>query len=99
MTESTAGRHAPLSANVAAEHAAGIDWLFVVAVLAVAATVVRAIFFTPVEVRQGPAQKIFYIHAPAAWVAFLAFGIVALTSLLYLWLRDLRLDRVAESSA
>jgi heme exporter protein C len=100
MTESTAGRTARVSVDVgAAERAHGIDWLFVVAVLAVAATFVRAIYFTPVEVRQGPAQKIFYIHAPAAWVAFLAFGIVALTGLLYLWLRDLRLDRVAESSA
>jgi heme exporter protein C len=100
MTESTAGRHAPVSTDVAAApHARGFDWLFMIAVLAVAVTLVRAMFFTPVEVRQGPAQKIFYIHAPAAWVAFLAFGIVALAGLLYLWLRDLRLDRVAESSA
>lgn len=77
----------------------GTDWLFVVAVLAVAATFVRAIFFTPTEVLQGPAQKIFYIHAPSAWVAFLAFGLVAVTSALYLWLGDQRLDRLAESSA
>ena len=60
---------------------------------------VRAIFFTPTERIQGPAQKIFYIHAPSAWVAFLAFGLVALASVLYLWLREDRLDRVAESSA
>jgi heme exporter protein C len=76
-----------------------MDWLFVVAALAVAATLVRAMYFTPVEVRQGPAQKIFYVHVPAAWVAFLAFGLVALCGILYLWLRDPRLDRVAESSA
>ena len=48
---------------------------------------------------QGPAQKIFYIHAPAAWVAFMAFGLVAIASVLYLWLREDRLDRIAESSA
>jgi heme exporter protein C len=48
---------------------------------------------------QGPVQKIFYIHAPAAWVAFMAFGLVALASALYLWLREDRLDRIAESSA
>jgi heme exporter protein C len=73
--------------------------LSVAAVLAVIGTLVRAIFFTPFEAVQGPAQKIFYLHAPAAWVAFLAFALVALASALYLWLRDERLDRFAESSA
>ncbi len=75
------------------------SFLSVAAVLAVIGTLIRAIFFTPFEAVQGPAQKIFYIHAPAAWVAFLAFGLVAIASALYLWLRDERLDRFAESSA
>src|SRR5687767_4110826 len=75
------------------------DWLLTLAVLAVAGTYIRAIAFTPVEAIQGPAQKIFYVHAPSAWVAFLAFAMVAITGLLYLWLRDERLDRIAESSA
>ncbi len=73
--------------------------LSIVAALAVVVTYVRAIFFTPTEAIQGPAQKIFYVHAPAAWVAFLAFGLVGLASVLYLWLRDDRLDRIAEASA
>jgi len=73
--------------------------LSIAAFLAVVGTVVRAVFFTPFEAVQGPAQKIFYLHAPAAWVAFLAFGLVAVASALYLWLRDERLDRFAESSA
>ena len=73
--------------------------LSIAAALAVIGTLVRAIFFTPFEAVQGPAQKIFYLHAPAAWVAFLAFGIVAAASALYLWLGDDRLDRLAESSA
>ncbi|MGH7663320.1 MAG: cytochrome c biogenesis protein CcsA [Gemmatimonadaceae bacterium] len=85
---------APLSRNTT-----GIDWLLALAALAVAGTYVRAIFFTPIEALQGPAQKIFYMHAPAAWVAFLAFGLVAIAGGLYLWLRDGRLDRFAESSA
>lgn len=75
------------------------DWLLTLAILGVAATYARAIFFTPVEALQGPAQKIFYVHAPSAWVAFLAFALVAVAGLLYLWLRDDRLDRIAESSA
>lgn len=73
--------------------------LTIFALVAVIAAAARAIFFTPLEAVQGPAQKILYVHAPAAWVAFLAFGVVALVSIVYLWLRDDRLDRVAESSA
>jgi heme exporter protein C len=75
------------------------SWLPVVAGLAVIGTVIRAAFFTPLEAKQGAAQKIFYIHVPAAWVAFLAFGLVAIASGVFLWLRDPRLDRFAESSA
>lgn len=73
--------------------------LTIAAVAAVAVTYIRAIFFTPLEALQGPAQKILYVHAPAAWVAFMAFALVAVASALYLWLREERLDRVAESSA
>jgi heme exporter protein C len=76
-----------------------VSKLGVIAVLAVIAVYIRAIYFTPVEALQGPAQKILYIHAPAAWVAFLAFGLVAVAGALYLWLKDPKLDRVAESSA
>jgi heme exporter protein C len=76
-----------------------ISWLPAVAGLAVIGTVIRAAFFTPLEAKQGAAQKIFYIHVPAAWVAFLAFGLVAIASGVFLWLRDPRLDRFAESSA
>ena len=73
--------------------------LSIAAVVAVVITFVRAVFFTPFEAVQGPAQKILYVHAPAAWVAFLAFGLVAVASGLYLWIREPRLDRIAESSA
>jgi heme exporter protein C len=71
----------------------------IVAGLAVIGAVLRAAFFTPLEAKQGAAQKIFYIHVPAAWIAFLAFFLVAVASAVYLWLRDQRLDQFAESSA
>src|SRR3954453_14252051 len=70
-----------------------------VAGVAVLATVIRAAYFTHLEATQRTAQKIFYLHVPAAWVAFLAFFLVAVASGVYLWLRDVRLDRFAESSA
>jgi len=76
-----------------------LSWLSSAALVAVTAAVIRIVFFTPLELRQGAAQKIFYIHVPAAWVAFLAFGLVAIASAVFLWLRDSRLDRFAESSA
>lgn len=96
MSETLSAERRPAARDV---RDAGPDWLLIVAALAVLATLARAIWFTPPEALQGAAQKIFYVHAPSAWVAFLAFGLTALAGLLYLWLRDLRLDRIAESSA
>lgn len=76
------------------------DWLFPVSVVAVVAALVRAAYFTPLEASQGIAQKIMYVHVPAAFIGlYLAFGLVAVTSVLYLWLKDEKLDRVAESAA
>ena len=60
---------------------------------------VLALRFTPMEVSQGLAQKIFYLHVPAAWTSLLVFSVVGITSALYLWLRDERLDLFAASSA
>ncbi len=70
-----------------------------VALLGLAAVYVLAIGYTPVEARQGMAQKIFYLHVPAAWSALIAFSLVGVTSALYLWLHDPRLDRFAAASA
>ncbi len=56
-------------------------------------------FWVPTEATMGVVQRIFYVHVPAAWVGFMAFGIVALTSAVYLWLRDERLDMAAQAAA
>jgi heme exporter protein C len=56
-------------------------------------------FYAPTERSMGIVQRIYYVHVPSAWVAFLAFGIVALCSLGYLWLRDPKLDAIAVSAA
>src|SRR3990172_8892195 len=63
------------------------------------AVALLALVFTPVERFQGPAQKIFYVHAPAAWSGLLAFAVTGLLSVLYLWLRDRKVDLVAAASA
>lgn len=96
MTDRTQ-RH---SLDSLAASARGTDWLLVSGFAALAAVYVRVIWFTPIEASQGPAQKILYVHATSAFVAlYLAFALMAVTSALYLWLRDEKLDRVAESSA
>ncbi len=74
-------------------------WLSASGLLGLAVVDVRALEFTPIEVRQGPAQKIFYLHVPAAWCALLAFSLVGVASALYLWLKDARLDRFGAASA
>ncbi|NOT09719.1 MAG: cytochrome c biogenesis protein CcsA [Gemmatimonadales bacterium] len=70
-----------------------------VGLLALAAVYVLALAYTPIERAQGLPQKIFYIHVPAAWCALLSFSLVGIASILYLWLRDPRLDLFAESAA
>jgi heme exporter protein C len=76
-----------------------LDWFFWFAVLCVVALFVRAIYFTPVDILQGAAQKIYYIHI-AAWLsAYTAVGLTALMSIVYLWLHEPRADRMAEACA
>ncbi|MEO6878427.1 MAG: cytochrome c biogenesis protein CcsA, partial [Gemmatimonadaceae bacterium] len=75
------------------------DWFFGVAVLAVIALYFRALMFTPADALQGLAQKIYYIHIPAWLSAYIAVGITALMSSVFLWLHDERADRLGEAAA
>lgn len=73
--------------------------LTVLGLAAMTAVFIRALAFTPMESTQGLAQKIFYIHAPAAITALMAFSITGISSIFYLWLKDERIDLFAASSA
>src|SRR5271168_4477739 len=42
--------------------------------------------YVPTEADQGIVQRIFYFHVPCAWVAFVAFALVAIAGIFYLWL-------------
>lgn len=55
--------------------------------------------WVPTEEMMGIVQRIFYFHVPMAWVSFLAFAIVFLGSVLYLWKRDSKWDVLAGSAA
>jgi heme exporter protein C len=74
-------------------------WITAVALLLLAGVYIRALGFTPTEVAQGPAQKIFYLHVPAAWSAMLSMALVGLGGILFLFLKDERYDRFAAASA
>ena len=73
----------------------------VLALLALAALVVVGLFVAPPDEVQGDAQRLMYLHVPAAWLAYLAFGVTAVSSALYLWpgTRSFVWDRVAGASA
>jgi heme exporter protein C len=54
--------------------------------------------FAPEERSMGQVQRIFYFHVPAAWIAFLAFFVVFVASIGYLWKKDRKYDLVAHAS-
>ncbi|MGQ0804313.1 MAG: cytochrome c biogenesis protein CcsA [Actinomycetota bacterium] len=71
---------------------------------ALAAMVILAVLglaVAPPDAVQGDAQRLMYVHVPAAWLAYLAFGVTAVASALYLWprTRSVVWDRVAGASA
>ena len=55
--------------------------------------------YAPVEASMGIVQKIFYLHLPLAWWAFVAFFCVFLTSLGFLWKRWANFDIMAAAAA
>jgi heme exporter protein C len=64
-----------------------------------AATVVIGLLVVPPDATQGDVQRLMYVHVPAAWVAFLSFGVVFVASVAYLKTGRVQWDRVAAASA
>ena len=73
----------------------------VLALLGVPLLLLLGLVTSPPDVTMGDSVRIMYVHVPSAWLAYLAFGVTALCSLLYLWkrTRSLTLDRFAGASA
>lgn len=77
-----------------------VDWVLVLALLAVGGAVVRALRFTPADAALGAVQRLLYLHVPSAIQGmYVACTIMAVCGGLYLWIKDERLDRIAESAA
>lgn len=70
-----------------------------VALANIAIALYMALFYAPREVTMGDAQRIFYFHVPSAWIGFLAFFVVFVASLMYLWKRERKWDALALSAA
>jgi len=51
--------------------------------------------YAPVEKTMGLIQKIFYIHVPSAFLAYMAFFITFIASIFYLYRKDSKWDTVA----
>ncbi len=70
------------------------------ALLVLMAVALYMIFiYAPAERVQGDAHRLLYGHVAVAWLAFLAFGVVAVASVMYLWRRNPRWDSLAVASA
>lgn len=78
----------------------GSTMLGAAAFLALATTVVLGLRLPPTR-EQGPYARLIAIHPPLAWAAYLAFGVCAVASALWLWRRTRapKWDRVAAASA
>ena len=75
-------------------------WLGLVAIAGVSATFVMGLIVAPKDEQQRDAYRLLYMHVPAAWLAYLAFAVTAIGSLLYLIprTRHLRWDYLAGAS-
>jgi len=73
--------------------------LTITALILILVSISAVFFYAPVERTMGMVQKIFYFHVSSAWVGFLAFGLVFVMSLLFLWQKKIDYDRWAFCSA
>ena len=89
----------PLETDIAVTKARWLDWFGVLALVAVIGAQVHGIITSPPDRDMGDLQKIMYVHVPSAWNAFMAFFVVAVASLLYLWKGQEKHDLLAASAA
>lgn len=64
----------------------------------IAVSLYLSLLWSPPDVYQGNVMRIMYVHVPTIMLAYLAFGLVLIGSVLYLWKRDLRWDRFAAAN-
>jgi heme exporter protein C len=73
--------------------------LGILAGLALIASLILSLIVSPPDVEQGNLIRLMYVHVPAAWVAYLSFGVVFIASVAYLITKRTRWDRLGAASA
>jgi len=68
-------------------------------VLLVSAAAYGALYIAPTERTMGTIQRIFYLHVPSGWTAFVAFFISFIANLFYVFRRQPRWDWLGVSAA
>lgn len=74
-------------------------WLGIAAAASFVVASAMALFWAPTDTVQGDVYRILYVHVPLAWLAYLAFVIVFLASIGWLWTKNPLFDAMAVSSA
>jgi heme exporter protein C len=74
-------------------------WLGIAAAASLVVASVMALFWAPTDKVQGDVYRIMYVHVPTAWLAYLAFVVVFLASVGWLWTKRPIFDAIAVSSA
>lgn len=69
------------------------------ALASVVVTLLLGLVAAPPDAVQGQAQRLMYVHVPAALTAYLSFALVLAASVAYLVRRDTRFDRRARAAA
>jgi heme exporter protein C len=69
-----------------------------IAAIAMFAALYAALIYAPMDRIEGDMQRMFYIHVPAAFTMFLAYGILTLASVIYLVRREGRWDEAAAAT-
>lgn len=85
--------------SVAAVSRRSFDWFGLIAIVALISSQVLGVLTSPPDRDMGNLQKIMYAHVPSAWNAFIAYFVVAIASLLYLWKGQEKHDLLAASAA
>ena len=74
-------------------------WLGRLAIAASLIATFMALVWAPTDAVQGDVYRIIYVHVPLAWLAYLAFFVVFIASLGWLWTKRPWFDALAVASA
>ena len=74
-------------------------WLGLVALLGLAGVAALGLLAAPADDVQGDAVRVIFVHVPAALGAYVAFGLTAVGSVMWLWRRSVWWDVTAHAGA